>query len=341
VTVTAIDTTVNLSSAQLAGLRAAGVTAVSRYIAHSTTIGKIIPVSEAARYGPAGMQLVLNWEQRADDLRTLSTAQTAAYAHEAVAMAQVRAYPAGCAIYVSADWDVMASEWPTVAANLRVIRSIYSPARYGLGLYAPWDALTWAKRDGLVDFYWQAGMSTSWSGRRNANAWPGAHLRQRRNAVIAGVECDTNDILIPAFGQAGGGVTHISATGGDVELNTPIPGSGYGSAPKTLDVGLALIDLTKALDPYDTTGWQNETLRNTRAILAGQAADEKRDAVLLGTLQALTAGGTSVDTAAVLARINEVAAAESTTVAALAAQVAELQHKLAAAAAAEAGALAQ
>lgn len=319
---TAIDTTVNLSSAQLAGLRAAGVTAVSRYIAHSTTIGKIIPVSEVARYGPAGMQLVLNWEQRADDLRTLSTAQTAAYAHEAVAMAQARAYPAGCAIYVSADWDVTASEWPTVSANLRVIRSIYSPAHYGLGLYAPWDALTWAKRDGLVDFYWQAGMSTSWSGRRNANAWPGAHLRQRRNAVIAGVECDTNDILIAQFGQAGtagpistGGITVATAATEDI-FNRVTTNRRFA----------------------DTVGALNAFMPNTDGALAGLNA--KLDA-LTAAVHALAAGGTSVDTASVLARINEVAAAESTTVAALAAQVAELQHKLAAAAAAEAGALAQ
>jgi len=128
-----------------------------------------------------------------------------------------------------------------------------------------------------------------------------------------------------------------SSTGGDVELNTQIPGSGYGTKPETLDLRLALIDLTKALDPYDTSSWQNESLRNTRAILAGQAADEKRDAVLLATLQALTAGGTSVDTAAVLARINEVAAEESGAVAELHAQVVDLQARLAAAGGALAG----
>jgi hypothetical protein len=132
-----------------------------------------------------------------------------------------------------------------------------------------------------------------------------------------------------------------SATGGDVELDTQIPGSGYGSTPETLDLRLALIDLTKALDPYDTSSWQNEALRNSRAILAGLAADEKRDAVLLATLQAMAAGGTSVDTVVLLARINAVAAEESTKVLALTAQVAELKQKLAAAAAAEAGALAQ
>jgi hypothetical protein len=337
---TVIDTTVGLTTAQIAGLRAAGVTAVSRYIAPQAW--KRITPDEYRRILAGGLQVSLNWESGARDLYTVGTSTTADYARQAVAQVQACGYSAGCVILNSADWDVQAAEWPTVAARLRTIRPIYRAAGYGLGLYAPWDALGWAQRDGLVDVYWQAGMSTAWSGRRNANAWPGAHLRQRRNAVIAGVDCDTNDILIARFGQAGPGGSAItpSSTGADMELNTQIPGSGYGSTPKTLDLRLALIDLTKALDPYDTGSWQNEALRNTRALLAGQAADEKRDAVLLATLQAITAGGTSVDTAALMARINEVAATESAAVTALHAEVADLRGKLAAGAAAEAGALA-
>jgi len=332
---TAIDTTVSLSSAQIAGLRAAGVTAVSRYIAPQSW--KRITPAEYGRIIAGGLQVSLNWESGAEDLKTMGATQTRTFAFEAVRQAQACGYPRGCVILNSADWDVSAGDWSAVAANLRIIRPIYRAAGYGLGLYGPWDALAWAKRDALVDVYWQAGMSTAWSGRRNAQLWPGAHLRQRRNAVIAGVDCDTNDILIAQFGQAGGGITPTSATGADMELDTQIPGSGYGSKPQTLDVRLALVDLTKALDPYDTSSWQNEALRNSRALLAGQAADEKRDAVLLATLQAITAGGTSVDTAAVLARINEVAAEESAKVTDLHDLVADLQHKLAAAG----GALAQ
>jgi len=139
-----------------------------------------------------------------------------------------------------------------------------------------------------------------------------------------------------------------SSTGADMELNTQIPGSGYGSKPETLDVRLALIDLTKALDPYDTSAWQNEQLRNTRTLLAGQAAAEKRDAAFAAALQALAAGGTSVDTAAVIAHIDQATTLETTAMAALhdeltaaRAEVAELRAKLAAAAQAEAGALAQ
>jgi hypothetical protein len=341
---TVIDTTVGLSTAQIAGLRAAGVTAVSRYIAPQAW--KRITPDEYRRILAGGLQVSLNWESGARDLYTVGTSTTADYARQAVAQVQACGYPAGCVILNSADWDVQAAEWPTVAARLRTIRPIYRAAGYGLGLYAPWDALGWAQRDGLVDVYWQAGMSTAWSGRRNANAWPGAHLRQRRNAVIAGVDCDTNDILIAQFGQAGPGGSAItpSSTGADMELNTQIPGSGYGSTPKTLDLRLALIDLTKALDPYDASSWQNEQLRNTRALLAGQAAAEKRDTAFAAALQALTAGGTSVDTAAVIAHIDQATTLETTAMAALheeltaaRAEVADLRAKLAAAG----GALAQ
>jgi hypothetical protein len=214
--VTAIDTTVALSSAQMGGLRAAGVTAVSRYIAPQSW--KRITPAEYARYGPAGMQIVLNWESGATDLRGLSVAQTKAYAADAVEQARACGYPHGCWIYNSADWDVHASEWPTVSANLRAIRPIYSAGGYGLGLYAPWDALSWAQRDRLVDGFWQAGMSTSWSGGRNRNAWLGAHLRQRHSGTVAGVDCDTNDILIGAFGQAGAHLDIIPASSEDTMI---------------------------------------------------------------------------------------------------------------------------
>ncbi len=67
-------------------------------------------------------------------------------------------------------------------------------------------------------------------------------------------------------------------------------------------------------------------------LLTAAVADAVRDAATKAVLDALAAGGTSVDTAAVIARINEVAAAESATVTALRAQVASLRADLAEAA---------
>jgi hypothetical protein len=73
-------------------------------------------------------------------------------------------------------------------------------------------------------------------------------------------------------------------------------------------------------------------------LLTAAAADAARDAAMKVVLDALAAGGTSVDTAAVIARINEVAATESTTVADLRAEVASLRADLAEAAQAAAAA---
>lgn len=73
-------------------------------------------------------------------------------------------------------------------------------------------------------------------------------------------------------------------------------------------------------------------------LLTAADADATRDAAMKAALDALTGGGTSVDTAAVIARINEVAAAESATVAELRAEVADLRARLAASAQAAADA---
>jgi hypothetical protein len=315
---TAIDTTVSLTATQIAGLRAAGVTAVSRYIAPQAW--KRITPAEAARYGPAGMELVLNWEDAATNLAS-GTYGTAAAARSAVQQAQACGYPAGGIIYNSADWDVQAGQWATVAANLRTIRPIYRAAGYGLGLYAPWDALGWAQRDGLVDAYWQAGMSTSWSGGRNRNAWPGAHMRQRRETTIAGVACDLNDILNSAFGQMGGT---------DMDLNDIVPGSGLADGSGDLRVRQILANASRANDPYATAAqaWQNEQLRNSRAILAA--------------VQKLTAPTVDLDALADKVTARLIASnSNGLTAADHAAVRADVHAELAAAAAAEASALGQ
>lgn len=271
---TAVDTTVSLSTAQLAALRAAGVTAVSRYIAPQSW--KRITPAEYGRILAGGLQITLNWESGAQDLRAPGSSTTSSSARDAVAQARACGYPTGAAIYVSADWDVQAGDWSTVAGNLRIIRAQYAAAGYKLGLYAPWDALGWAQRDRLVDYFWQAGMSTSWSGGRNRNAWPGAHLRQRRQTTIAGVNCDLNDILISPFGAAGAGST--SSTGGTV------------STAATEDI---FNRVTTGRRFADTVGALNAHMPGTDAALAGLTEQvAKLQATQDEVLTAVNAGGT-------------------------------------------------
>lgn len=73
-------------------------------------------------------------------------------------------------------------------------------------------------------------------------------------------------------------------------------------------------------------------------LLTASAAEAVRDAATKAVVDALAASGGSIDSAAVIARINEVAAAESATVAELRAEVADLRARLAASAQAAADA---
>ncbi len=76
---------------------------------------------------------------------------------------------------------------------------------------------------------------------------------------------------------------------------------------------------------------QNPLQKAVASIQASLAADATRDAAMLAAIQALTQGGTSVDTTAVITAIKAAADAESQTVAALHAELADLRGKLAAA----------
>jgi glycoside hydrolase-like protein len=184
------------------GLRAAGATGVCRYLCWQllTTTPKILTPQEYAALRAAGLDVVLNWEYDAEDLVNPGFDPVAA-AREAVRQANALPYPDFRVIYWSADFNVTATQWPTIRDRLRQINTVIGVAR--TGLYGPYDALEWARRDGVASWFWQAGMSTSWSSGRNAALWPGAHLRQRRQVTIDGADCDINDIIQPDYGQQG------------------------------------------------------------------------------------------------------------------------------------------
>lgn len=196
-----------------AALKAAGVVAVQRYLSwlyrwggvtHTYVNPKIIQGPEYAALRRAGIEVTLNWEYDARDWLGGATAGSA-HAAEAVRQAQALGYPAGCAIIGSADFDMTSAQWSDAGhAYAQAFAAGIRAGGYRPGAYGPYDVLTWVRDARLMDVFWQAGMSTSWSGGRNAQAWPGAHLRQRGYKTVAGQQTDWNDILIPEWGQAGG-----------------------------------------------------------------------------------------------------------------------------------------
>lgn len=185
-----------------AALKAAGVTDVLRYISLplASTAWKRIGLAEYRELLAAGIRVTLNWEYDAQDWLGGASAG-ATHAAAAVAAARALGYPAGRVIVGSADFNMTRAQWDSSGhAYGHAFATAVRAGGYRPGVYGPWDVLTWVRDAGLMDAFWQAGMSTSWSAGRNANAWPGAHLRQRGHKTVAGQDCDWNEILIPDWG---------------------------------------------------------------------------------------------------------------------------------------------
>lgn len=187
-------------------LHAAGVTGVIRYLSlpQGNTVWKRITAAEYDTLRAAGLDVLLNWEYDALDWLGGAAAGTA-HAAMSAQQAQALGYPAGCAIAGSCDFNITQTQWQTAGRMYAMAFSTgLRAAGYKAGVYGPWDVLGWCQQLQTFDVYWQAGMSTAWSGGRNANLWPGAHLRQRRHVTIGGIDCDYNDVIQANYGQAGG-----------------------------------------------------------------------------------------------------------------------------------------
>jgi hypothetical protein len=176
----------------VSALRAAGAVGVVRYLSWLPN-PKVITTAECATLRAAQLGVSLVWEYDARDWLS-GAAAGAQHAAEAVRQARALGHPYGAGIYGAADFDMVSSSWTSSARGYAVaFRDGVRAGGYRVGVYGPYDVLTWCLLLSY-DLYWQAGMSSSWSGGRNASPWPGYHLRQRRAATIGGTQCDISDI---------------------------------------------------------------------------------------------------------------------------------------------------
>lgn len=180
----------------------AGGTGVCRYLSYPSSLGKVIGKAEYAELKAAGIAVTLNWEWQADDWMG-GAAKGSMHAVEAIKQARALGYPAGSVIIGSADFDMTRAQWNAAGyPYARAFAQALIGGGYRPGVYGPWDVLEWCKTSGIMDAFWQAGMSTAWSGGRNRNAWPSAHLRQRGHVYVAGQDVDWSDVLItPLWGS--------------------------------------------------------------------------------------------------------------------------------------------
>lgn len=316
-----------VKSPSITAMRAAGVTGVSRYLStlDDDPLGKIIHKTEYDALIAAGFDVVLNWEHSARDWLG-GAAAGKSHAAQAVSQARALGYPAGCVIIGSADFDMTASQW---ASSGRAYAQAYSAGiragEYAAGVYGPSDVLGWCKSLGGFAVYWQS-MSTAFSAGRNKAAWPGAHLRQRRSTTIGGTSVDVSDILQARYGQAPVEDDDMQADERAAVLNTwyVTQQIAYGNPA----------NIPGTNTPIQVPQWVKDTGTRLDVLVAAAAADQTRDAATLAAIQALAAGGASIDTTAVINAIEAAAADTHQTITDLQAQLADTQARLAAALAA-------
>lgn len=186
-------------------LHAADVSGVCRYLKPDSVPTYRITLAEYRELVAADIDVTLNWEYDAHDWLGGASAGTA-HGQEAVRQAKALGYPAGKVIIGSADFDMTATQWNNAGrAYAKAFAAAVRAGGFRPGVYGPWDVLQWVRDERIMDAFWQAGLSTAFSQRRNAATWPGAQLVQRGYKTVGGVQTDWNEIRVPGWGAASGG----------------------------------------------------------------------------------------------------------------------------------------
>jgi hypothetical protein len=181
-------------------VKAAGFTAVSLYLSNDPS--KNAKPADVAGLDAVGLEWMLNWESTTG--RPLQGAGAGAEdARRANAEADALGYPDHAAIYYSCDTDSRPGQVAPYYAAAK------AASKRPVGAYGGADTVVHLLWAGTIDFAWVA----------NAGSWDhgvadvGAHLHQHyhtRNVLPTPVGWGLNDydesvVLIPYFGQAGGG----------------------------------------------------------------------------------------------------------------------------------------
>lgn len=179
-----------------AALYAAGYRYAIRYGGPGGT-GKHLTTTEAAALTDAGLWIVANAEGTTNGLlggRAIGQqwAMQAALDFSACGMpTAIRP------IYLSVDFDCQSGQWNSVLNGL--IGAANSIGLQQVGVYGPYDVLTWAHAVG-IRWLWQA-HAPAWSHGRNANRHPNALIRQTGPSMFGGQAYDRNEAYTDDYGQ--------------------------------------------------------------------------------------------------------------------------------------------
>lgn len=174
-----------------------GVTGVARYLAYVqlNTVFKRLTSAELATLRAAGVYVLPNWEQGAQDWLG-GTATAIAQANEAVRQLAAFGFPPGTPCPASNDMDMTRTQWLAAGRDYAYAWDLtLRVAGYRPGVYGSTDVLDWYRSEINPDaFLWQS-MSAAWCGGRNAVTNPHAHLRQTGPGIIGGVGVDYNTVV--------------------------------------------------------------------------------------------------------------------------------------------------
>ncbi|GAA5195759.1 hypothetical protein GCM10023322_63140 [Rugosimonospora acidiphila] len=289
-----------------AAIRSAGYTFVVRYLGGSAS--KDLTRAEADTLIAAGLDIVCNWEASASAALN-GHAQGVADARAALAQATAAGMPPSRPIYFSVDIDTNTTQYSAIDGYFQGVISVLGLAR--TGVYGEYDLVAHCVAVHEVTWVWQ---TYAWS----ASRWyPGAQLRQVQNGItVGGADVDKDQAMAEDFGQWGQEAI-------DMGLRDDADGYALIERVYALTIGA---DNTPLGPTKGEIVWLSRTLKDIQAKVA---ADETRDAATLAAIQALTGGGTSVDTTAVVNAIDAAASRTNSTVADLQQQLADTQARLA------------
>jgi hypothetical protein len=209
VTFPVIDTIRNLTDADIAQLKSLGVTGVSRYIARTSSIGKIMKADECRRIVASGLGLMVNYEQSAGDWQ-------GGYSRGVLDGQWARSYvrgtlglPDSVVIIQSIDTSVLTAQL-AIAADYQ--RGFNDGGGLGAqGVYGPRNVLEHLHAAGLVRVCWE------WMGFAGAASSSVTNIRQYRDKPYPQLPFtyDSNTPITPFYGQYTG-----QATGDDVPFST-------------------------------------------------------------------------------------------------------------------------
>jgi hypothetical protein len=195
----------------MAALKAAGVTAVGRYIGWDSvpgfsSIGKNLTTAEAAQLHGAGVAVFLAFEY-APDATVLGATQGIKDGQLAAKQLAALSAPSGMGVYFAVDFDIpdYATALDDTAVNARAklgpVAQYFAAIRglkpaYQVGAYGGYYAVKRLFDAGLITLGWQ---TIAWSGGQRDHR---AQLYQTGGTTLAGgADVNVHETTAPDFGQ--------------------------------------------------------------------------------------------------------------------------------------------